>query len=242
MYEKIKDFQIAILGFFVFLAAIIGAKIATDNIHRNGISVTGSAYQIVTSDSASWRLEISAQDKNNAKCYNIIKTQLPIVEAYLINKGITKEQIGISPANASPTYKIDLKTGNATNYIEYYNYTQAIKVNSENVELIHALSTEIQELVNKGINVNSFDPEYQYSKLADLKINLLQEATKDSKQRAKAMLKATNNRVGGIMSVKMGVFQITAPDSTSVSDEGINDATTINKKVTAVANVFYNIK
>lgn len=242
MYDQIKDLQIAILGFFIFLSITIGAKITTDNIHRNGISVTGTAYEIVKSDSASWKIEISAQDKNNAKCYNIIKTQLPIVEAYLINKGITSEQIDISPANSYPTYKIDPESGNATNDIAYYNYTQAIKVNSENVELIKALSTEIQELVNKGVNVNSFDPEYQYSKLADLKINLLLEATKDSKRRAKAMLRANNNSVGGIMSVKMGVFQITSPDSTSVSDEGINDATTIYKKVTAVANVFYNIK
>lgn len=242
MYEKIKDFQIAILGFFVFLATISGAKIATDNLHRNGISVTGTAYEIVKSDSASWNIELSAREKNNAKCYNIIKNQLPIIKSYLIKKGMTPEQIDVSPANSFITYKLDPKTGYSTNEIAYYNYSQSIKVNSNNVELVKNLSNEIQELVNKGININSTPPEYQYSKISDLKIKLLEEATKDSKQRAKAMLKANNNRVGGIMSVKMGVFQITSPDSNSVSDEGINDSSTINKKVTAVANVFYGIK
>ena len=56
------------------------------------------------------------------------------------------------------------------------------------------------------------------------------------------MLKANRNHVGQIKQVRMGVFQITAPDSTDVSDGGINDSSTIEKKVTAVANVTFSIK
>lgn len=56
------------------------------------------------------------------------------------------------------------------------------------------------------------------------------------------MLKATHNRPGKIQSVNMGVFQITPVDSTNVSDMGISDTTTIEKKVTAVANVNFRIK
>ena len=40
----------------------------------------------------------------------------------------------------------------------------------------------------------------------------------------------------------MGVFQITPADSNSVSDYGISDLTTIDKKATAVANVVFSIK
>ena len=69
-----------------------------------------------------------------------------------------------------------------------------------------------------------------------------ESATNDAKERASAMLKATHNKVGKIQSVKMGVFQITEPDSTNVSDMGINDTSTIDKKVTAVANVVFKIK
>lgn len=56
------------------------------------------------------------------------------------------------------------------------------------------------------------------------------------------MLKATNNGVGKIKSVRMGVFQITPVDSTSVSDMGISDTSTIDKKITAVANVVFFVK
>ena len=64
----------------------------------------------------------------------------------------------------------------------------------------------------------------------------------DAKERASAMLKATNNRVGKIKSVKMGVFQITPVDSNNVSDMGINDTTSIDKKITSVVNVVFEIK
>ena len=71
---------------------------------------------------------------------------------------------------------------------------------------------------------------------------MLEEATKDAKQRASAMLKPTHNRVGKVKSVKMGVFQVTPVDSTNVSDYGINDTSAIEKKVTSVANVIFGIK
>ncbi len=242
IFNKLKDFQIAILGFFIFLAIIIGTHTLTDNLGRKGISVTGTAYETVKSDSANWQVQLNSRAKSNKQAYSIIKNQIPIVKNYLIANGIKEENIEIAPASSSPVYKIDPDTGYTTNDISYYSYSQSIKIISDNVELIKKLSTDIQELINQGVELNSFPPEYQYSKLAELKIQLLEEATQDSRNRAQAMLKSSHNRVGKISSIRMGVFQITPPDSNEVSDMGINDLTSIDKKVTAVANVFYQIK
>ena len=49
-------------------------------------------------------------------------------------------------------------------------------------------------------------------------------------------------KLRGLTQEKMGVFQITPVDSTDVSDMGINDTSTIEKKITAVANVVFQIK
>ena len=40
----------------------------------------------------------------------------------------------------------------------------------------------------------------------------------------------------------MGVFQITAPNSTDVSDYGVYDTSTLRKDVTAVVNVAFALK
>ena len=113
---------------------------------------------------------------------------------------------------------------------------------SDDVNLIKEISNDITGLISQGIDVNVYGTSYSYSKLPELKVALLEKASQDAKARATSMLKATGDNVGGIKSVRMGVYQITPVDSTDVSDMGINDSSTIDKKVTAVANVSFKIK
>ena len=242
MLEKIKEFQLSILGLCLALGIIIAAVVVTNNMSKNAISVTGSAYKIVNSDSASWRFNLTNQAVNKTEAYKLIQKQMPVVKDYLKEKGINEKDIELLLPEGYEIYRT-YPNGYSSNEVIAYKYTQPIKIKSNDVEKIKEISTESQTLLEKGININSYsDPEYQYSDLASLKVQLLEEATKDAKARANSMLKANRNRVGQIKQVRMGVFQITAPDSNSVSDEGINDSSTIEKKVTAVANVTFSIK
>ena len=238
----LKDFQLLLTAVILGVSLIICSKIYTSNSSNSGITVTGQAHTIVVSDNASWNVEFSAKNPLKSAAYAQIQAQIPIIIAYLKEKGIKQEEISILPPNSYPVYKTDPKTGYSTQNIAYYDYSQSIKIQSSDVNKIQALSIDIQSLVNKGINISAQRPEYYYSKLNEVKAQVLEEATKDAKTRAKGMLSATNNRVGKIRSVKMGVFQITPKDSNEVSDWGINDNTTIDKKVTAVANVVFEIK
>ena len=225
-----------ILAFGIFSAT----KYAANSLSREGISVTGSAYEIVKSDSGKLSFDINIQAKSKAEAYNLMKSQLPVVKNYLKENGI--ENIDIKTYNGYYTYKYNNVTRSYTNEVDFYKLSQPVEVTSADVNKIKELSIDIQSLLDKGIDINVNQASYFYSKLPDLKVKLLGEATTDAKDRASAMLKATHNRVGKIQSVKMGVFQITDVDSTSVSDMGINDTSTIDKKVTAVANVVFKIK
>ena len=206
-----------------------------------GITVTGSSSKIVTSDSASLSFDISAKALNKNAAYKTISNQLPQVVAYLKEAGFSKDDIDIKPQNGYETYKY-APNGVMTNEVSHYNLSQNITVSSKDVQKIKTLSNDLAKLIDKGININVYEPQYFYLKLADDKVVLLKEASVDAKERASAMLKATNNRVGKINSVKMGVFQITPVDSNNVSDMGINDTTSIDKKITSVVNVVFEIK
>ena len=169
-----------------------------------------------------------------------MKQQLPTVKKYLEEKGI--KDITVKNYNGYYTYKYNQATGNYTNEVENYKLSQPIEACSDDVNLIKDVSLDIQNLIDKGIDISDTYTDYYYSKLSDLKVKLLKSATVDAKNRASAMLNANNNSAGKIQSVKMGVFQITDVNSTNVSDSGINDTSTIDKKVTAVANVVFKIK
>ena len=241
MFDKVEKYQLVLMSVILALGIVWAAKSATANLRTEGISVTGSAYEIVQSDSARFEFNITAKQPNRIAAYNLVQKQLPEVLDYLKNKGFTDNDIELKTTNGYNTYKYNAN-GSTTNEIASHTINQPVVVTSQDVNKIKDVSIDIQNFISKGIEINAMEPEYFYSKLSDVKVKLLQDATTDAQQRADAMLKATRNKTGNIQSVRMGVFQITPVDSTSVSDMGINDTSTIEKKVTAVANVTFKIK
>ncbi len=240
--EKLEKFQVLISCLIIVAGLLLISMIFASRIPKSeNITVTGSAYKIVKSDKAKLGFEIQSKAKTQKEAYSIIKTQYPEVIKYLSNKGIEEKNIEIKPLNSYYTYKTGAN-GYSTNEIAYYNASKEIEITSDDVEKIKEISTDIQNLTDKGIILSIYRPEYFYSDLASIKIDLLKEATLDAKQRADSMLKAAGAKVGKVKQMRMGVFQITPPDSTMVSDMGVNDTTTIEKKVTAVANIVFKVK
>lgn len=240
--ERIEKLQIAILGLLLAFGLIFAVKSGVTAFARNSVSVTGSAFEIVQSDSGSLEMSLKVKKPTKAQALTVSKSQLPVIYEYLKSKGFdTEKDVDVKPPYGYNQYKT-YPNGNTSEEIAYYNLTQPISVKSDDVKKIKDLSLDVTSLMDKNIEIDAGSPNYSYSKLPDLKIKLLKNATTDAKQRASAMLKSTGNRVGKIQSVRMGVFQITPVDSTDVSDMGINDTSTIEKKITAVANVVFQIK
>ncbi len=239
MIERIEKLQIVSLGILVGLALVVSTKMVASTIQKNEISVTGSAYEIVKSDKGTLNFDIEVKKPTRQEAYKTAQDNLKVVEQYLKDKKI--EKIEIKTPRSYPVYKNDYR-GYSTNEVDYYNYTQPVSISADDVELIKNVSTDITGLINKGIVISVDTPSYDYSKLPELKVSLLEKASTDARNRAESMLKPSHNRVGKISAVRMGVYQITPVDSTNVSDMGINDTSTIDKKVTAVANVTFRIK
>ena len=240
MIERIEKLQIISLGLLVSIAIVISTQMISSTVSKNEISVTGSAYEIVKSDSGTLNFDIVIKRQNKQTAYGALQSQLKIVEDYLASKQI--KNIERKTINGYYTYKRDPKTGAYTDIQDSYNLYQPMKISSDNVEVIKEISNDITGLINKGVDINVNPASYDYSKLPELKVTLLEKASQDAKNRAASMLKPSGNSVGKIQSVRMGVYQITPVDSTNVSDMGINDTTSIDKKVTAVANVSFKIK
>ncbi len=241
--EKIERFQVILSCIIITAGILVASMIFASKMPKSeNITVTGSASKIVKSDSASLEFSINSRGKSQKEAFNIIKAQNPQIIQYLSSRGIESKNIEIKPMSGYCIYKRNEKGYDDTNQVTGFRANQNIKISSNDVEKIKAISTDIQDLVDKGINIDVYPPQYFYSDLASIKIDLLKEATLDAKQRAQSMLKATGANVGKVKSMRMGVFQITPPDSTMVSDMGVNDTTTIDKKVTAVANVVFKVK
>lgn len=240
MFEKFEKLQIFSLAVVLAIGMVGAAKVISSGFSNNEISVTGSAFRTVKSDSGTLDFSISVTRPTKKEAYEAAQSQIKLVEKYLKENNISKYEM--KTVNGYYNYKRDFRTGSYTNETESYTLFQPFGISSDDVGLIKNVSNDITGLINQGVDIVVERPSYDYSKLPELKVELLEEASKDAQKRASAMLKPTNNKVGKVKSVKMGVFQITPVDSTNVSDMGINDTSTIDKKVTAVANVSFKVK
>jgi uncharacterized protein len=83
--------------------------------------------------------------------------------------------------------------------------------------------------------------EYYFSKLVEIKKELIGAAVLDARQRAEAIAKHSGTKIKGIHSARVGVFQITEPYSTEVTDSGIYNVNTKRKDVTVTVHVTFNL-
>jgi len=204
------------------------------------VTVTGSARKRIKSDLVVWSAGISYQAPQLSDAYRSLSENIPRVKQYLIGKGIAENQITISSISTQ-TLKQQDANGAETSEITGYSLRQQIEVRSNEVDKIAQIAREATELINQGILIESNAPQYNYTQLGDLKIEMLGEAAKDAKTRAEKIADSTGNKIGAVRSARMGVMQITAADSTEVSDAGISDSTTIDKDVTAVVNISFAV-
>ena len=244
--KVLRSTQIIILGVCFVVATIVSTVIFSQGLIKikkfssEVIKVTGSAEKNIVSDYMVWTSSFSRKDLKMVDAFSRLKEDLVTVKEYLANNGVKQEELIIYPVATEVLYKKTEK-GTNTNEIEGYRLTQGLEMRSKDVTKTTDISRRSTELIEKGIEFMSYAPEYFYTKLPELKLEMLAEATSNAKKRAEQMAVSTGNKIGVMRSARMGVFQITPVNSFDVSDYGYNDTSSLEKKVNAVVNVEFAI-
>jgi uncharacterized protein len=216
------------------------------------ITVTGSASKDIKSDLGIWEGSFSNQSISLTDAYAKLQESHNKVKNYLLSKGFSDDKIKFTAISTTTLY--ESKGGNENNYGGYtpktssggkvigYRLSQDVSIESNDVDKIDLLSREATELINQGIEINSNPPKFLYTKLGDLKIEMIGLASQDAKNRAEQIAKSTGDKVGEVRSSKTGVMQVNAKNDTQVSDYGMNDNSSLEKTITAVVNVSFSIE
>jgi hypothetical protein len=205
----------------------------------NGITVTGSAKTTATADNVVWTLNVALSSQLVADAVRKVGADVDAVSEYLTKGGIPADALTLGAVSSYANE--EWQNGNNTGRILSYRASRDITVRTNDVQLVYKLSQGIGSLLQNGVNVNNYGPQYYISTLSDLRPQLLEDAMKDAKTRAVAITKAVGGSVGAVQSVKSGVFQVTTPDSTMVSDGGAYDTSTIEKTVTSTVSVTFAV-
>jgi len=232
-----KTGQILILGCsFVAAALVFGLFFYNSRAVEDSVGTVGAATKRFDSDIVKWRITLnrttSPTELNQG--FNMLQNDLKSLTALLEDKGIKAEDMTIQPINTNPVMNREgQKTG--------YNLQQSAFVITSQIKAIEELALNPAVLVDKGLIMQNSNLEYFYSKLSDIKMELVAEATKDAKRRAEEMVKNSGGTLGNIASLKAGVFQITEPYSNEVSDYGMYNTQTKQKDITVTVRATFAI-
>jgi hypothetical protein len=220
------------------------------------LDITGSARKVFTSDLITWSATITTKDADLATAYAKLKKDEEAVREFLLGRQIKAEEIVFSAITTSRKFHQDIIPGTAaspgtattpptaatppqvitTDKVEVYTLTQTVTIASREITKAAAASRDITSLIEKGVEVDSGAPAYIYTKLAELKVDMLAEATKDATNRALQITTNTRASLGKLVDAKMGVMQINPVYTSGVSDTGNNDTTSLEKEITAIVH------
>lgn len=213
MNKNVIIAAIASLGFIIGLA-VLGSAIKNRNKSENTISVTGLGTKTFTSDLITWSGNFSRNSYELKAAYDALANDRKVIENYLISKGIKKEEMVFSAVDIQKQFDYSTNpNGGSRQTFSGYQLSQTVSLESKDVVRLENLSRNITEMINLGIEFTSSPPSYFYTKLADVKQQMIADATKDAKNRAEKIAENSGSSLGNLKNATMGVIQITAPNS-----------------------------
>jgi hypothetical protein len=222
------------------IAILLGAVAVGHGIRDRGkgdvVTVTGSAKQRITSDYAIWDLSVSSQQASAAPAAAQLARWTAAIRAFLKAQGVQPGEVTVQPVSTQT-----VTDSNNENKIVGYQVARNFEVRSPRVQAIAGVAEASSRLVSAGIPLQAQPLQYVYTRLPDLRPKLLEAAVRDAQNRGKVLLAATGGSLGKLRGVDVGVFQVTSPNSTDVTDYGVYDTSTLQKDVTAVVNVTFSL-
>ena len=215
-----KELVRAALVIIVSIAAVagcwqIGHGLRNFRQGENKIKVTGMAEKQITSDLIVWNITVSGKASTKSAAYTEFNRSNRMIRQYLRENNIADSAISTNSVSIEKQTK-SLYDTQAERYFEVddgYLVSQDITITSRNLPIVERVYQKISVLYGRDVNFSSSDPLYYYTKLDDLKMQLLNEASIDAYKRAETIAEGCNASVGSLQSSTMGVLQIVGLDS-----------------------------
>lgn len=242
------------LSVAIVLASVVasGAFLRAKRLDQN-IKITGSAKRRIKSDLMIWRTSVSAEAATLAEAYSRLTRDVEKTKAFLISQGFPDNQIVISAVTTTTIrasrgiqkqqlVSEDDGVAAGGGRVTSYSLTQSLQIRSSEIDKLTDVSRKVTQLINQGILLESNEPEYLYTKLAELKVEMLADAAKDARERAAQIASSAGGKVGEMRSAEMGVMQVNAADANEISGYGVNDTKSVEKDVLAVVHVTFALE
>jgi uncharacterized protein len=199
----------------VITSLILANAFKHRNNSKNSIQVTGLGQKDFISDLVVWTATFNRKSADLKSAYAALDQDRATINQFLQSKGMTNAKIIFTSVDIQKEFdeQFDASGRKTHSVFTGFQLKQNVQIESKEVDKVEAISRQVSELINSGVEIYSNPPQYFYTKLAELKIQMIAEATKDAYNRAKKIAENAGGGVGNLKNASMGVFQIVAQNS-----------------------------
>jgi len=206
----------ALLGVAIVLAgALLGSGFRAGRDADRFVTVKGMSEREVEADLALWPLQIVTADNDLSAAQARMARMVDLTRAFLRRETIPDEQVTIQSFKVTDAQANPYQSGTIVNR---FIITQTLLVRSTDPALLHSASQRVGTLVDAGVVFTSGQeygpggPTFLFTRVNDLKTEMLAEATARARDAAEEFAVASGSRVGKIRRANQGVFQILPRD------------------------------
>ena len=211
-----------------------------------GLSVVAAFWALLTAVVSTllflalWPIRFVATGNDLAQVQAKLVKDAATIKQLLSSAGLTDKDIELQRLDVTDLLAQAYRSGPVDSR---FIVAQTLMARSTNVDQISAAGQRLSELVDAGIVLsNEFGPGapvYRFTKLNDIKPEMVAEATRDARRAAEQFAEDSDTGVGGIKQATQGYFEITARDG---DGGGWGVADTPFKKVRVVTTIDFYLR
>jgi hypothetical protein len=218
------------------IGLIAGGYLLGDGLLRakdaeRAVTVRGLAERDVTADLATWTISYSATATDLAEAQAKMRRDTQAIEAFFKELGFPADALQPTGANVSSFTNEGLTT---------FTVRQRLALRTEDVARAQKAVARQFDLVGRGVLLEEGSAmAYTFTKLNDVKPEMVAEATKDARAAAEQFAEDSGSGVGKIRDATQGYFTIEARDGET---GGWGMADSPYKKVRVVTTVSFSLE
>lgn len=192
------------------------------------VTVKGSAEKIVDADLVVWPLSQTVGGNELGAVQAQLDANTQTIRGFLTSAGFKDDEIVVSPPRLEDRWAYSYGDNRP---LERYRYSNTVTLRTGKVTEALAALRRSGDIVAKGVMLNTDDgggPNFDYTKLNEIKPALIAEATSNARKSAEQFAKDSGARIGGIRNANQGVISIENRDAGSPQIKKIRVVTTVD--------------
>ncbi|WP_305098128.1 SIMPL domain-containing protein [Croceibacterium aestuarii] len=221
----------AVLSFGMIVGGyLLGNGLLRAKEAERSVTVRGLAERDVMADLATWTLSYSSTSTDLSAAQAKSQADTRAITGFFAGLGFPADSVQPTGANVS-SY--------TDNGVTRYTVRQRMTLRSNDVERAQKAVAKQFDLIDRGVLLEEGSAiSYTFTKLNDIKPEMVAEATKDARASAEQFAKDSGTSVGSIKDATQGYFTIEARDG---EGGGWGAADTPYKKVRVVTTVDFSL-